>query len=71
MTGYNVKVDMAADRRQERNRLTITDRAGKREYWDYGESEDNSFNRDWSWVVDELRNAYLQGRADALAEVHQ
>lgn len=48
-----------------RNRLVIVDDSGEREYWDYGEPEDNSFHRDWSWVAEELRRAYEQGVADS------
>ena len=32
---------------------------------DGGEPEDNTLNRDWSWVVDELNKAYLAGVVDA------
>jgi hypothetical protein len=64
-TGYVVKVEPVENDYNYRNRLIITDSSGERDYWDGGEPEDNSFIRDWSWVADELRNAYLQGRADA------
>lgn len=36
---------------------------------DGGEPEDNSLNRDWAWVVDELNAAYLQGIKDAQNEL--
>jgi hypothetical protein len=36
-------------------------------YGDYGEPEDNSFNRDWWWVSERLREAYKLGFADAIA----
>ena len=65
--GYSVKVERAADEdgvHEYRNMVVITDDRGKRDYWDYGEPEDNSFNRDWQWVADELRNAYEQGKKD-------
>jgi hypothetical protein len=65
VTNYRVKVEPVESHYGDRNRLVITDAKGERDYWDYGEPEDNSFNRDWSWVADELRNAYEQGRADA------
>ena len=65
MAEYNVRVEPVQSHGDYRNRLIITDAKGERDYWDYGEPEDNSFNRDWSWVADELRNAYTQGVADA------
>ena len=34
------------------------------EEYDYGEPEDNSFYRDWSWVVEALHDVYLRGRSD-------
>lgn len=41
-------------------------RSGKvvRSHLDGGEPEDNSFGRDWSWVVGALREAYAFGLAD-------
>jgi hypothetical protein len=48
-----------------RNKLTITDSNGTREYCDYGEPEDNSFLRDYSWVKQELKKAHNQGYKDA------
>lgn len=70
--GYEVKVEDAVDesgtRHDYRNMLVITDDKGKRDYWDYGEPEDNSFHRDWDWVADELRNAYEQGKRDGGAQ---
>src|ERR1051326_448700 len=69
---YNVRVEPIENDYNYRNRLVITDASGERDHWDGGEPEDNSFNRDWSWVADELRNAYMQGvneRDQLLAEV--
>jgi hypothetical protein len=65
---YEVKVERAKDERGEsdyRNMLVITDDTGSRDYWDYGEPEDNSFHRDWKWIAAELKRAYEQGKADA------
>jgi hypothetical protein len=62
---YNVKVEPVPDNTDYRNRLVITDDAGERDYWDGGEPEDNSYIRDWSWVADELKSAYEQGRKDS------
>lgn len=39
------------------------------EHYDGGESEDNYFFRDWSWVKTELDRAYLQGRIDGIADI--
>ncbi len=69
---YNVRVEPIENDYNYRNRLVITDASGERDHWDGGEPEDNSFNRDWSWVADELHNAYMQGvneRDQLLAEV--
>lgn len=62
---YTVKVEPVEVHGDYRNRLIIIDDSVEREYWDYGEPEDNSFNRDWAWVAEELRNAYRQGQKDA------
>jgi len=64
---YHVEVKRAEDERgvdEYRNMIVITDDSGKRDYWDYGEPEDNSFNRDWKWVARELQVAYEQGIKD-------
>lgn len=39
-----------------------------RYHWDGGESEDNLFKRDWSWVAPTLDKAYERGAADARAD---
>lgn len=49
--------------------LVIEDDDGKREYWDGGEPEDQTFHRDWDWVADELIKAYHQGVNDATIDV--
>ena len=37
-------------------------RDGKdRTYWDGGEPEDNTFDRDWDWVPDEIEAAFHAG----------
>lgn len=61
---YKVEIKSVEGKDDYRNRLIIIDSSGEREYWDYGESEDNSFYRDWNWVAEELRNAYRQGLND-------
>lgn len=63
---YNVKVEPVPYSHEYRSRLVITDSAGEREYWDGGEPEDNSFGRDWSWIANELRSAYEQGKRASL-----
>ena len=66
--GYKAEVKQAEDEEgvhDYRNMLVITDDQGKRDYWDYGEPEDNSFNRDYKWIAGELRNAYEQGKKDS------
>lgn len=35
---------------------------------DGGEPEDQSFNRDWSWIKGELERAYETGRQDIMAQ---
>lgn len=62
---YSVRLEPVENDSRYRNRLIITDDDGESEHWDGGEPEDNSFLRDWSWVADELRNAYEQGKKDA------
>ncbi|HEX7330353.1 MAG TPA: hypothetical protein VF290_02570 [Pyrinomonadaceae bacterium] len=62
---YNVKVELIENDYNYRSRLIITDDSGERDHWDGGEPEDNSFNRDWAWVAEELRAAYEQGKKDA------
>lgn len=67
---YEVKVEPAVDEdgnkdENYRNMLVITDDSGRRDHWDGGEPEDNSFIRDWSWVKGELEKAYAQGKKDA------
>lgn len=39
---------------------------GKLDMWytDKGEPEDNTFGRDYGWIVRELREAYAQGLSD-------
>ena len=61
---YNVRVEPVENDYNYRSRLTITDSSGERDYWDGGEPEDNSFNRDWNWVEGELRAADEQGKRD-------
>jgi len=65
---YSVKVEPIENDYNYRNRLVIVDDSGERDHWDGGEPEDNSFIRDWSWVADELRNAYAQGLKDGAAK---
>ena len=36
----------------------------KSSYWDDGEPEDSTFLRDWSWIREELEEAYQQGLKD-------
>lgn len=36
-----------------------------REEYDNGEPEDNSFYRDWNWVIEALEEAYEAGKKDA------
>lgn len=68
---YDVKIEPARDGDyivEGRNMIVITDDSGTRNHWDYGEPEDNSFNRDWDWVADELRAAYAQGKRDGQSQ---
>ena len=44
--------------------IRITDANGTREYFDRGEPEDNTFYRDYDWIVPELQRAYAAGAAD-------
>jgi len=44
--------------------IRITDANGTREYFDHGEPEDNTFYRDYDWIVPELQRAYAAGAAD-------
>ena len=41
--------------------MVITDDTGTRYFKDKGNSENNSFFRDWKWVAEELHKAYTQG----------
>ena len=38
-------------------------------YYDYGEPEDNSFIRDYSWIAKEIERAYKLGKEDAKNEI--
>ena len=58
------EVDVTTTKDFSRNKLTIVEDGNIREYFDYGEPEDNSFLRDYSWIKKELRSAYIQGRMD-------
>ena len=62
---YKVEVE-SDDGNGYRSMMVITDDSGKREHWDGGEPEDNSFGRDWDWVEVELMKAYQQGLKDAM-----
>ena len=63
MPEFRVDVEWCSE--QERSVLRII-RNGKvvREEYDYGEPEDNSFSRDWSWVKDAILDAYEAGKTD-------
>lgn len=68
---YHVKVEPVEGDYNFRSRLVITDDKGERDYWDGGEPEDNSYTRNWSWIADELRNAYARGRIDAATDAYE
>lgn len=57
---YNVTVEYGSDR----NKLTVRTNDWIEEYFDYGEPEDNSFFRDYSWVQPALEAAYQEGLKD-------
>jgi hypothetical protein len=59
------KIEIKATKDYSRNEMIITDDSGTRMYMDYGEPEDNSFHRNYSWIQDEINRAYQQGLKDA------
>ena len=48
-----------------RSLLIIEDNERVETYSDAGEPEDQSFYRDWNWVLGELEKAYAAGLRDA------
>lgn len=55
------------DDSNEYRTLRIEDGDKVREYTDGGEPEDQTFWRDWRWVLDELQLAYQAGLRDGKA----
>lgn len=51
--------------------LKIHTEDGVNEYEDMGEPEDNTFDRDYSWIKTELERAYQLGLRDGKAELTQ
>lgn len=49
--------------------MVITDDTGTRYFKDKGNSENNSFFRDWKWVAEELHKAYAQGLNDGQSSI--
>ena len=59
------KVQMTPDNDDLYTKLEIiVDGKVKTSYWDDGEPEDSTFLRDWSWIREELEEAYQQGLKD-------
>lgn len=62
MVRYQVKYGGGKSDTDYRSSLEIyVDGKQVDEYWDGGEPEDNTFFRDWSWIQQELENAYKLG----------
>jgi hypothetical protein len=61
--GWSVELaeDEGNTRYDWRYTIQITDGSETREYFDKGEPEDNSFYRDYDWIVPELQKAHDAG----------
>lgn len=57
--------------RDEHQCLVITRDDEKTYYYDGGEPEDSSFNRDYSWIMSELQQAYDTGVKDGRVSYHE
>lgn len=66
---YDVEIAGGDEENGYRNTLRIVIKDKVTEYCDKGEPEDNSFFRDYYWIMDELIRAYQQGREDMHKEL--
>ena len=67
---YSVELRSPNDDEKEHtdewNTCLVIKRNGKLidEHWDCGEPEDNSYSRDWGWIMEALIQAYSFGQND-------
>lgn len=68
MLEYLSKEELDENLMEDRTTLfIIKDGKVSGSYYDRGEPEDNSFCRDWSWILNELKAAYEKGKQDMAA----